>query len=131
MPLNGVFGRRIATAVGFGFAFMGMLGLCFFRTVGIYQIVMGNIAKFGSTLTFNAIFLYCAELFPTSLRSVTSGSSNSAARVGALLSPLFAVFLTEAVNGVFVAAFCAIVAFVGMLATLASPETQNIQLVDH
>lgn len=59
------------------------------------KIILSMIlAKFFITISFNGIYLYTVELFPTSIRNIAVGTSTAAARIGSLCSP-FIVFTSR------------------------------------
>lgn len=59
------------------------------------KIILSMIlAKFFITISFDGIYLYTVELFPTSIRNIAVGTSTAAARIGSLCSP-FIVFTSR------------------------------------
>ncbi|XP_031548801.1 solute carrier family 22 member 5-like [Actinia tenebrosa] len=49
-------------------------------------IITAMIAKFFIMISFDSIYVYSAELFPTVIRSVGMGTSSAAGRIGSFLS---------------------------------------------
>ena len=45
------------------------------------------LGKFAVSSAFSIVFVYCAELFPTSVRNLAVGLSSTAARVGGVAAP--------------------------------------------
>ena len=56
--------------------------------LAVLQLALSLVGKFGATAAFAIVFLYTAELFPTSHRSSVTGACSTMARVGAILSLL-------------------------------------------
>ncbi|XP_020616372.1 organic cation transporter protein-like isoform X1 [Orbicella faveolata] len=51
------------------------------------RIIMALLAKFFIFISFDAVYVYAAELFPTVIRNIGMGSSTAAARIGSFSSP--------------------------------------------
>ncbi|XP_078378347.1 organic cation transporter protein-like [Oculina patagonica] len=51
------------------------------------RIIMAMSAKFFIFISFDAVYVYAAELFPTVIRNIGMGSSTAAARIGSFASP--------------------------------------------
>lgn len=51
------------------------------------RVIMAMLAKFFIFISFDAVYVYAAELFPTVIRNIGMGSSTAAARVGSFSSP--------------------------------------------
>jgi len=64
------------------FAFPGQLWV---KSAEVFILL---VAKLAASPSFNLLFLYVAELFPTSLRSTASGIANTGSRFASVLSPL-------------------------------------------
>ncbi|XP_010931868.1 organic cation/carnitine transporter 4 [Elaeis guineensis] len=91
----------------------------------IVRMVCGTVGIFGMAATYNLLFIYTAELFPTVVRNAALGCATQAGQMGAILAPLVVVFgdgIPFAVFGV-----CGLVA--GMLAFFL-PETMNRPFYD-
>jgi len=58
------------------------------------RIIMALAAKFFVFISFSAVYVYSAELFPTTIRNIGMGSSTSAGRIGSFTSP-YIVHLTR------------------------------------
>eukprot|EP00928_Gymnodinium_smaydae_P026613 TRINITY_DN20841_c0_g1_i1.p1 TRINITY_DN20841_c0_g1~~TRINITY_DN20841_c0_g1_i1.p1 ORF type:complete len:546 (+),score=59.44 TRINITY_DN20841_c0_g1_i1:52-1638(+) len=63
-------------------------GACMILPAGAPTTTAAMIGKFGITPSFAIVFVYCAELFPTVVRSAAMGLSSSAARVGGVVAPV-------------------------------------------
>lgn len=85
------------------------------------------VAKLTASPSFNLLFLYVAELFPTSLRSTASGLANTGSRLASVMSPLMLTIPLRLQP--------AITASVGVLALLVSvlayfcPETKGMSML--
>lgn len=72
------------------FCFLGSL----MTSVGIWKIVRmacGILGIFGMAGTYNLLFIYTAELFPTVVRNAALGCATQAAQMGAILAPFVVV----------------------------------------
>ncbi|KAM3696547.1 hypothetical protein ACJW31_06G047600 [Castanea mollissima] len=72
------------------FCFLGS----FMTSVGIWKIVRmacGILGIFGMAGTYNLLFIYTAELFPTVVRNAALGCATQAAQMGAILAPFVVV----------------------------------------
>lgn len=58
------------------------------------SITFSMTGKFFNTASFDIVYIYSAEIFPTVVRNVGVGSSSAWARVGALVAP----FIKEVVS---------------------------------
>ncbi|XP_021651066.2 organic cation/carnitine transporter 4 [Hevea brasiliensis] len=122
------FGRKplaIATQWFSGlFCFIGSL----MGNAGIWKIIKmicGILGIFGMAGTYNLLFIYTAELFPTVVRNAALGSATQAAQMGAILAPFVVVLGGALPFAVF--AFCGIM---GGLLAFYLPETLNRPLYD-
>ncbi|KAK7262675.1 hypothetical protein RJT34_30250 [Clitoria ternatea] len=106
------------------FCFMGS----FVENVGVWKalrMVCGILGIFGMAGTYNLLFIYTAELFPTVVRNAALGCTTQAAQMGAILAPIVVVlggslpFVVFALCGIF-----------GGLFAFYLPETLNQPLYD-
>ncbi|XP_076443357.1 organic cation transporter protein-like [Babylonia areolata] len=93
---------------------------------GVAQTTLSMVARFGITGSFNAIWVYTPELFPTNLRNVGVGIASSSARIGGMAAPFFKLLSDVAIwaPGVIFSVACLLVTF---LLTLL-PETRHRSL---
>ncbi|KAH6756775.1 organic cation/carnitine transporter4 [Perilla frutescens var. hirtella] len=89
------------------------------------RMVCGILGIFGMAGTYNLLFIYTVELFPTVVRNAALGCATQAAQMGAILAP-FVVVLGEQIPFL-VFGVCGV--FGGTLAFLL-PETLNKPLYD-
>ncbi|KAG2682099.1 hypothetical protein I3760_11G175000 [Carya illinoinensis] len=122
------FGRKpLAIGTLWFSGFFCLLG-SLMRSVGIWKVlrmVCGILGIFGMAGTYNLLFIYTTELFPTVVRNAALGCATQAAQMGAILAPFVVVLgggLPFVVFGV-----CGIVG--GMLAFYV-PETLNKPMYD-
>ncbi|XP_013587717.1 PREDICTED: organic cation/carnitine transporter 4 [Brassica oleracea var. oleracea] len=89
------------------------------------RMVSGVLGIFGMAGTYNLLFIYIAELFPTVVRNAALGCATQAAQMGAILAP-FVVVLGEGLPfGVF-----AVCGLVGGGLAFYLPETLNKPMYD-
>ncbi|KEH30762.1 organic cation/carnitine transporter-like protein [Medicago truncatula] len=106
------------------FCFVGSL----MRNKGVWKgmkMVCGILGIFGMAGTYNLLFIYTAELFPTVVRNAALGCATQAAQMGAILAPVVVVLGGSLPFALF--AFCGIAA--GVFAFFL-PETLNQPLYD-
>ncbi|KAM1057349.1 organic cation/carnitine transporter 4-like [Malus sylvestris] len=106
------------------FCFLGSL----VGNVGVWKVVRmvcGILGIFGMAGTYNLLFIYTTELFPTVVRNAALGCATQAAQMGAILAPFVVVLGGGLPFAVF--AMCGVVG--GMFAFYL-PETLNKPLYD-
>ncbi|XP_061351014.1 organic cation/carnitine transporter 4-like [Gastrolobium bilobum] len=106
------------------FCFIGSL----IRNVGVWKgvrMVCGILGIFGMAGTYNLLFIYTAELFPTVVRNAALGCATQAAQMGAILAPVIVVL-----GGWWPFIVFALCGFVGGLFAFYLPETLNQPLYD-
>ncbi|XP_078436896.1 organic cation/carnitine transporter 4-like [Wolffia australiana] len=89
------------------------------------RLVCGVIGIFSVSATYNLIYIYTAELFPTTVRNAALGCATQASQLGAILSPMVVV-LGERIPFLMFG-FCGVA---GGLLALLLPETMNKPLYD-
>ncbi|ESW05025.1 hypothetical protein PHAVU_011G145400 [Phaseolus vulgaris] len=106
------------------FCFAGSL----VRNVGVWKgvrMMCGILGIFGMAGTYNLLFIYTAELFPTVVRNAALGCATQAAQMGAILAPLVVVM-----GGSFPFIIFAICGISGGFFAFYLPETLNQPLYD-
>ncbi|CAI8617509.1 unnamed protein product [Vicia faba] len=106
------------------FCFVGSL----MTNKGIWKgvkMVCGILGIFGMAGTYNLLFIYTAELFPTVVRNAALGSATQAAQMGAILAPVIVVM-----GGSWPFALFALCGIVAGLFAFCLPETLNQPLYD-
>ena len=63
-------------------------GACLLPLGQNFILVAAMVGKFGIAASFAIVFVYAAELLPTTLRSAGMGLSSLSARVGGVVAPL-------------------------------------------
>ncbi|XP_039171037.1 organic cation/carnitine transporter 4 [Eucalyptus grandis] len=91
----------------------------------VARMVCGILGIFGMAGTYNLLFIYMAELFPTVVRNAALGCGAQAAQMGAILAPLVVVL-----GGGFPFAVFAVCAILGGILAFYLPETLNRPLYD-
>jgi len=82
-------GRRGAQIFFFMVAGIALVSLAVFDES--YSTFLALVGKFGSSAAFAVVYLYTAEIFPTTIRGTALGICNVFARTGGIVAP----FLTE------------------------------------
>ncbi|KAF3777532.1 Organic cation/carnitine transporter 4 [Nymphaea thermarum] len=122
-------GRRYLTMMTMCFSGLSCFAGCLALSKGYYymlaRMISGVMGIFGVAATFNLLFIYTAELFPTVVRNAALGCATQAGQVGAILAPLVVV----SGSGVAFVAF-GTCATVGGLLAYYLPETLNQPLYD-
>ncbi|KAJ8304388.1 hypothetical protein KUTeg_017971, partial [Tegillarca granosa] len=92
----------------------------------IVSSVFSLLGKFGISSSFNVIFLFTPEMYPTNLRNVGIGMASTAAKIGGMIAPFSMVLAAKAVwaPGVIFGGLCLLVT---VLTTLL-PETKGHEL---
>ncbi|XP_076437510.1 organic anion transporter 3-like [Babylonia areolata] len=107
-------------ASGVCFHFKDSYGL---HVTGTVLSLTGKMSVSGS---FNALYLYTPELFPTNLRNRALGTSVMASTIGAMIAPFSSILADHAVwaPGVIFGVLC----LLAMLLLLLLPETMGREL---
>jgi len=83
--------------LGFGFALT--MAFTIFAAVYMEQInIFGALYKFAITIPFGVIYVYTCEAFPTKIRSIAVGVTNSLTRLGGILTPIITQILFANLN---------------------------------
>ncbi|PUZ49060.1 hypothetical protein GQ55_7G296000 [Panicum hallii var. hallii] len=91
----------------------------------VVRMACGVVGIFGMAATYNLLFIYTAELFPTVVRNAALGCTAQAAQMGAIVAPLVVVLGERVPFAVFGAS-----GIVGGLLVFYLPETMNKPLYD-
>lgn len=98
------------------------------REQGTAQTAVALIGRFGIAASFNMIFLYTTELFPTIVRSAALGTCSLVARLGGIAAPQIILFRRFSASLPSII-FGAMAIFAMLVATLL-PETKGVVLAD-
>nr|XP_061809914.1 solute carrier family 22 member 13-like [Nerophis lumbriciformis] len=130
LPLIGRFGRRPCEAGALLFAGVACLSLLAVpKELPVVTTVIAVCGKFASSVCFSILFVYTAELYPTTLRQSGLGLNTTCSRLAGILAPLIKLLsnyhrslpmLVYGVLPVGAAGVC-----------LLLPETLNTELQDH
>ncbi|XP_043690182.1 organic cation/carnitine transporter 4 [Telopea speciosissima] len=91
----------------------------------LVRMVCGIFGIFGMAATYNLLFIYIAELFPTVVRNAALGCATLTGQMGAILAPLVVVL-----GGGFPFAVFGVCGIAGGLLSFYLPETLNHPLYD-
>lgn len=91
----------------------------------LVRMACGVVGIFGMAATYNLLFIYSAELFPTVVRNAALGCTSQAAQMGAILAPLVVVLGERVPFAVF-----GVSGIIGGLLVFYLPETMNKPLYD-
>ncbi|XP_071730188.1 organic cation/carnitine transporter 4-like [Rutidosis leptorrhynchoides] len=122
------FGRKPLAIGTQWFSGLFCIAGCFIGSKGVMKVVRmgcGVLGIFGMAATYNLLFIYAMELFPTVVRNAALGCATQAAQFGAILAP----FVVVLGGGVPFMIF-GICGLVGGLLTFYLPETLNKPLYD-
>ena len=126
--LLGKFGRKPLTVATMWFSGFFCLMGSLMKNFGVWKIlrmVCGVLAVSGMAGTYNLLYIYTTELFPTVVRNTALGFTTQTAQMGAMLAPFVVVLGGWLPFAVFAA--CGIMG--GVFAFLL-PETSNQPLYD-
>ncbi|KAI5075437.1 hypothetical protein GOP47_0009513 [Adiantum capillus-veneris] len=85
------------------------------------RMICGMVAIFGIAASYNMVFIYTAELFPTEVRNVAIGLASQAAQIGAVSAPLAAA--AAKIHGCIPFAVFSSMAFIASCVASCLPET--------
>eukprot|EP00494_Astrolonche_serrata_P001744 UN01750 len=91
----------------------------------VVRMVCGVVGIFGMAATYNLLFIYTAELFPTVVRNAALGCTSQASQMGAILAPMVVVLGERVPFAVF-----GVSGIIGGLLVFYLPETMNKPLYD-
>ncbi|KAK3740890.1 hypothetical protein QZH41_013408 [Actinostola sp. cb2023] len=127
----GKFGRKKTLVVGLVMSALASIGAVLITmydpgnhkgyTAGV--IIMAMAAKFFVFMSFDAIYVYSAELFPTVVRNVGMGTSTAAGRIGSFSAP-YVVNLNR-IHPLLPYGIMASQAFLAGMVCLTLPETKD------
>ena len=92
------------------------------------RLVFSLVGKFGSAAAFSIVFLYTAELFPTSMRNSAVGMCSTLARFGGILAPTIKELGYSQPKLPFL--IFGIATLIGGMAAYLLPETKGKKLPD-
>ena len=85
--LANVLGRRLSLVICYGLLLVGTAAYLIVSDQNAKYVLL-LISMYGASGAINIDYMVCSELFPTSVRGVVFGLTNTSARIGASISPL-------------------------------------------
>ncbi|XP_068437804.1 solute carrier family 22 member 13-like [Clinocottus analis] len=130
LPLIQRFGRKICLAVVLLFGGAACLGILVIpKDLPVVVTVIAVVGKFAATGSFSIVYVYTAELYPTTLRQNGVGLNSMCARLAGILAPL--IRLLEVYHYSIPMLIYGIVPIVAGGLCFLLPETLNVELQDH
>ncbi|XP_038651886.1 solute carrier family 22 member 5-like isoform X2 [Scyliorhinus canicula] len=96
--------------------------------LSVISTVLVMIGKFGITSAFAIVYVYCAELYATTIRNMGVGMSTTASRVGSIISPY--IFYLDTYHEFLPFILMGGLAMSSAIGVLFLPETVNVPLPD-
>jgi len=93
----------------------------------VYQIICSLVGKFFATVSFDTVYSYTSEMFPTYCRTFTVGICSTLGRVGSILAPIIADMGRKQGPEVPFIIF-SIVSIIPGIICVTLPETNNLPL---
>uniref|UniRef100_J3M1P9 H(+)/Pi cotransporter n=2 Tax=Oryza brachyantha TaxID=4533 RepID=J3M1P9_ORYBR len=91
----------------------------------VARLACGVVGIFGMAATYNLLFIYTAELFPTAVRNAALGCTSQASQMGAILAPLVVVLGERVPFALF-----GVSGLIGGFLVFCLPETMNKPMYD-
>uniref|UniRef100_A0A0E0KVM8 H(+)/Pi cotransporter n=1 Tax=Oryza punctata TaxID=4537 RepID=A0A0E0KVM8_ORYPU len=91
----------------------------------VARLACGVVGIFGMAATYNLLFIYTAELFPTAVRNAALGCTSQASQMGAILAPLVVVLGERVPFALF-----GVSGLIGGFLVFCLPETKNKPMYD-
>ncbi|XP_047984129.1 solute carrier family 22 member 15-like [Leguminivora glycinivorella] len=88
--LNKIYGRKATIISNLSTTGLTMFLLIFTAPDHWAALTLGIIGLWTVTITFNVLYVFVSELFPTTLRNMAYGVSSSGAKIGAMVAPFIA-----------------------------------------
>uniref|UniRef100_A0A8C5F3T8 Solute carrier family 22 member 13b n=1 Tax=Gadus morhua TaxID=8049 RepID=A0A8C5F3T8_GADMO len=124
------FGRRkcqVATLFFTGSACLAMVAIP--NDFSEATTVVAALGKFGATAAYSVIYVYTAEIYPTTVRQSGVGINVMCGRIGAILAPL--IRLLQVYHPAIPMVLYGTFPLIGGLLCFLLPETLNMELQDH
>ena len=87
-----ILGRRYAMAIGFMITGIFAIMCMQFNN---NLVIWASLLKFGINIPFSIGYLYVSEAFPTKIRSIAIGFTNSFTRIGGILTPIISQWMFD------------------------------------
>ncbi|XP_077185172.1 solute carrier family 22 member 6-A-like [Paroedura picta] len=123
------FGRRITQALSLILAGFSIVANIFVsQDMQILRTIFAVLGKGCLAASFNCVFLYTGELYPTVIRQTGMGFGNTMARIGGIVAPL--VRMTSEYSPSLPLVIYGTAPIVSGIAACFLPETRNVPLPD-
>ncbi|XP_021834933.1 organic cation/carnitine transporter 7 isoform X2 [Spinacia oleracea] len=123
-------GRKVSMASMFFLCCLFLLPLAFYQSGGLVTPLLFG-ARICITSTFNIVYIYAPEVYPTSVRTTGVGVASSMGRIGGMTCPLVAVSLIHGCHRTAaILLFVAIIFVSGVSVMLFPLETSGRDLSD-
>ncbi|XP_021761978.1 organic cation/carnitine transporter 7-like isoform X2 [Chenopodium quinoa] len=123
-------GRKVSMASMFFLCCLFLLPLAFYQSGGLVTPLLFG-ARICITSTFNIIYIYAPEIYPTSVRTTGVGVASSMGRIGGMTCPLVAVSLIHGCHRTAAILLFEAIIFVSGVSVLLFPiETSGRDLSD-
>ncbi|XP_030253467.1 solute carrier family 22 member 13-like isoform X1 [Sparus aurata] len=130
LPFLQTFGRKICQTVVLLFGGCACLViLAVPKDLPVVITVIAVVGKFAATASFSTVYVYTAELYPTTLRQNGVGLNSMLARVAGILAPL--IRLLDVYHYAIPMIIYGVVPIAAGGLCLLLPETRNVELQDH
>ncbi|CAL8399272.1 unnamed protein product [Arctogadus glacialis] len=124
------FGRKKCQAVSMFFTGSAcILMLAIPNDFIVATTVVASLGKFGSNAAYSVIYVYTAEIYPTTVRQSGLGINSMCGRIGAILAPL--IRLLQVYHPAIPMVLYGTIPLIGGLLCFLLPETLNMELQDH
>ncbi|XP_063360690.1 organic cation transporter protein-like [Cydia amplana] len=124
--LNKVYGRKATIISNLSITGLTMFLLIFASPDHWAALTLGIVGLWAVTITFNILYVYVSELFPTPLRNMGYGVSSSGAKIGAMVAPFIANLSPHWIPSL----IFSVLSFLGAGVCCALPETKGRALED-
>ncbi|XP_072368582.1 organic cation/carnitine transporter 2-like isoform X5 [Scyliorhinus torazame] len=123
------FPRRFSLSGSFSLAGIVLFSIQLIPSnLSVISTVLVMIGKFGIASAFAIVYVYCAELYATTIRNMGVGMSTTASRVGSIISPY--IFYLDTYHEFLPFILMGSLAMSSAIGVLFLPETVNVPLPD-
>ncbi|KAI1280346.1 Solute carrier family 22 member 3 [Halotydeus destructor] len=126
------YGRRnVQALIMFGAALgsIAAIPLYAFDVAHVVRLTLGMFVKFCLACSWNVIYVYSAEVYPTVVRQIGVGSNSAASRIGSAMAP-FMKEITQYTHISVTLAIFGVLCLVNAMTILILPETKDQEIPD-